>query len=65
MGSSNDFLDKLIQQLSNGNCSGLGFTLGEPSKDKDEPDVCTDQEWEQFCNEMCLEDGAGGTDLGF
>jgi len=60
MGSSNDFLEKLIQQLSNG--SGYGFTFDDLSKDKDEPDVCTEQEWEQFCNEMCLEDGAGGPD---
>lgn len=67
MVSSNDFLDQLIQQLSNGN-GGMGFSfsdLDNDGEDQVQPDVCTEEEWEKFCNEMCLEEGRGENDLGF
>ena len=57
--TTNDDINELLKQLAANSGIGGGF-WGAISDDKDTEKmktVCTEEEWENFCEEMALEDG--------
>ena len=56
MNQYDQFIDTLLKQIQS-NGSGWGYTLDPDQEDKESPQVCTSEEWEEFAKQYGLEDG--------